>query len=96
LRANRTTAASLHGGESGVGAGLRAVESGRAIRVLSVVDAYTRECLWKWTTASRVDASRACWRGSSRNEVCRRLTVQMSYYHVCGTGGRSERGWVGL
>jgi putative transposase len=29
------------------------VECGRVIRVLSVVDAYTREC-WKWTPVSTV------------------------------------------
>jgi hypothetical protein len=40
-------AAGLDRGESGMGAGLRAdaVGCGRAIRMLSLVDAYTRECL---------------------------------------------------
>ncbi len=47
LYASRATVAELDGGESGVGIGFcaRAVACGRAIRVLSVVDAYTRECL---------------------------------------------------
>ena len=47
LRAGSIAFASLDGGEPGVGAGFLhdAVDCGRAIRVLSVAHAYTRECL---------------------------------------------------
>ena len=36
--------------------------TGRVVRILSVVNAYTRECLrWRLTPASAVAASRVCW-----------------------------------
>ena len=68
-----------------------AVESGRAIRVLSVVDAYTRECL-----ALEVDTSFASRRvtrvleRSWRHEVCHR--------RFAATTGRNSRvgiSWLG-
>ena len=51
-----------------------AVESGRAIRVLSVVDAYTRECLALEVDTSFAQPPRDAGAGSrsSRSEECRR------------------------
>jgi hypothetical protein len=52
LRVDGTAAADVDCGESGMGTRISprdAAACGRAIRMLSVVDAYTRECLaWKW------------------------------------------------
>jgi putative transposase len=57
-----------------------AVASGRSIRVLNVIDAYTRESLaMEWTRASRACALRACSTRSSLSGAYReRFAVTMA------------------
>ena len=76
-----------------------AVECGRAIRVLSVVDAYTRECLAlevDTSFASRRDASVGCDCGRARAAAGDSLRQRAGAYEsafsrvVCGTKDRAS------